>query len=129
MSGEASASSMVVPQSLRWYERLAALGISYAEEGYDLALTPDGPRGPRYKVQEGALALAQLTGHLIVPTSARIHWKKCFDSWDEFQFPLPFTRCDVRFGKPLEIPRELDEIGREEHRSELEMRLQAITVD
>jgi len=40
---------------------------TWAERGYDLAITPDGPRGPRYVVQDGAMALAQVTGLPIVP--------------------------------------------------------------
>ena len=42
---------------------------TWAERGYDLAITPDGPRGPRYIVQEGVMALAQITGLPIVPVS------------------------------------------------------------
>ena len=42
----------------------------WAERGYDLAITPDGPRGPRYVVQEGIIALAQVTGLPIVPASS-----------------------------------------------------------
>jgi lysophospholipid acyltransferase (LPLAT)-like uncharacterized protein len=41
----------------------------WAERGYDLAITPDGPRGPCYQVQEGVISLAQLTGLPIVPAS------------------------------------------------------------
>ena len=41
----------------------------WAERGYDLAITPDGPRGPRYVVQEGAIGLAQITGFPIIPAS------------------------------------------------------------
>src|SRR4029077_6679252 len=48
--------------------------ISWAERGYDLAITPDGPRGPRYIAQEGATALAQLTGHPIIPASMNVKW-------------------------------------------------------
>ena len=100
-----------------------------AEEGCDLAITPDGPRGPSYHAQEGAVALAQMTGHVIVPTSAWIQWKKCLGSWDRFQVPMPFTQCDVRFGSPLEVPRKLDDAGREACRTELEARLRGITLD
>ncbi len=42
---------------------------TWAERGYDLAITPDGPRGPRYVVQEGVMSLAQITGLPIVPVS------------------------------------------------------------
>jgi lysophospholipid acyltransferase (LPLAT)-like uncharacterized protein len=48
---------------------------SWAERGYDLAITPDGPRGPRYVVQEGIIALAQVTGLPIIPASHYVRWK------------------------------------------------------
>ncbi len=102
---------------------------AWAEKGCDLAITPDGPRGPRYRVQEGIVALAQITGHPIVPISAHIRWKKCFRSWDAFQFPLPFTRCDVRIGEPISVPREANDDEREVCRAGLEARMNAITKD
>ena len=61
-----------------------------AKAGCDLAITPDGPRGPRYVVQAGVIAAAQLTGLPIVPLSYRLGWKKTLRSWDRFQVPLPF---------------------------------------
>src|SRR5215472_22518 len=48
---------------------------SWAECGHDLAITPDGPRGPRYTVQEGVMSLAQLTGLPIIPASYHTNWK------------------------------------------------------
>ena len=42
---------------------------TWAERGYDLAITPDGPRGPCYLVQEGVMSLAQITGLPIIPFS------------------------------------------------------------
>src|SRR5438477_4953579 len=50
---------------------------TWAERGYDLAITPDGPRGPRYIIQPGAVALAQLTGQPLVPVSYQLRWKIC----------------------------------------------------
>ena len=47
----------------------------WAERGYDLAITPDGPRGPRYVVQEGIMSLAQITGLPIIPVSYHLSWK------------------------------------------------------
>src|SRR5256885_3561372 len=66
---------------------------SWAERGYDLAFTPDGPRGPRYVVQSGAIALAQLTGQALVPASYHLSAKIRLKSWDQFQIPLPFGRA------------------------------------
>ena len=48
---------------------------TWADRGYDLAITPDGPRGPRYVVQEGAIVLAQLTGRELVPVTQHLQWK------------------------------------------------------
>jgi lysophospholipid acyltransferase (LPLAT)-like uncharacterized protein len=64
-----------------------------------------------------------------VPVSYFLSAKKVLRSWDGYQVPLPFGRCEVRFGEPLVVPRRLDDAGREELRAELERRLMAITRD
>jgi lysophospholipid acyltransferase (LPLAT)-like uncharacterized protein len=102
---------------------------TWAERGYDLAITPDGPRGPRYVVQEGAMALAQITGLPLVPASYHLHWKIQLKSWDRFQIPLPFSRCDVFAGRITRVPRETSDAEREELRKQLEAELLAITHD
>src|SRR5690242_13788789 len=48
---------------------------TWAERGFDLAITPDGPRGPRYQVQDGVMSLAQITGLPIIPFSYDSSWK------------------------------------------------------
>jgi lysophospholipid acyltransferase (LPLAT)-like uncharacterized protein len=102
---------------------------SWAERGYDLAITPDGPRGPKYVLAEGAITLAQITGLPLVTASQFFNWKFCLNSWDKFQIPLPFSRCDVTIGKVFFIPRELTVEQREKFRSEVEAELRAITRD
>ena len=102
---------------------------TWAEQGYDVAITPDGPRGPAYQVQEGVIALAQLTGLPIVPVGSHLSSKISLKSWDRFQVPLPFSRCEVQFGPPLIVPRELPETSRAELRLELEKRLRSISRD
>ena len=103
--------------------------VTAAEEGYDLSITPDGPRGPRYEVQEGVIALAQLTGLPIVPVSYSLGWKYRPKSWDRFLVPIPFSRCHVCVGKPLRVTRQATEEEREALRLELENRLKAISDD
>ncbi len=103
--------------------------VSAGERGRDLAITPDGPRGPCYKVQEGIVSLAQLTGMAIVPASFHLSWKWQLKTWDRFQVPLPFARCEVQLGPPVRIPREANGEERERLRAELEARMQAITRD
>lgn len=100
-----------------------------AERGYDLAITPDGPRGPRYEVQEGVITTAQVTGLPIVPVSYHLNWKIRVNSWDGFQIPLPFARCNVIIEKPLSVPREISDEQRETYRKQLEQSLREISHD
>lgn len=102
---------------------------SWAERGYDLAITPDGPRGPCYLVQEGAIALAQMTGLPLIPASYSVSWKWRARSWDRFIVPLPFARCEVIIGKPIRVPREVTDEEREALRKQFEGELRAITRD
>jgi len=101
----------------------------WAERGYDLAITPDGPRGPRYVVQDGIMALAQVTGRPIIPASYHLSWKMQAKSWDRFQIPLPFSRCEMVFGKPVRVPREATDAEREILRQQLEGALKGISQD
>ena len=103
--------------------------ISWAEQGYDLALTPDGPRGPCYQVQDGVVSTAQLTGLPIIPVSYHLNWKFRPKSWDRFQVPLPFARCRIRIGDIVRVPREATESERETLRQRLEETMKAITED
>ena len=101
----------------------------WAERGYDLAITPDGPRGPRYIVQPGIISLAQVTGLPILPFSYHLSWKLQIRSWDRFQFPLPFGTCELRARQPIHVPREAGDAEREQLRNELEQRMMSITKD
>ena len=102
---------------------------TWAERDYDLAITPDGPRGPCYVVQPGAISLAQVTGRSIVPVSYHLTWKIRMGTWDGFQIPLPFSRVLMRFGDPIPIPRDASEDERERLRQQLENKLKALAED
>lgn len=102
---------------------------TWAERGYDLTLTPDGPRGPCYQIQDGITSLAQLTGLPIVPAALNLNWKISVKSWDRFQIPLPFARCEVCVGKPIRVPKEASDAEREELRRQLENEMRALTRD
>jgi len=73
------------------------------DSGDRVAITPDGPRGPRCTVQPGVLFLAQKTGCPIVPVAfgARKAW--VFKGWDEFIVPRPFNRIAMVYGQPVRI--------------------------
>lgn len=77
----------------------------------DIAMIPDGPRGPRGQAQPGLVTLAALTGALIVPLAfaARPAWR--LRTWDEFLIPAPFAKAAAVFGEPLLVARA-DDRGR-----------------
>jgi hypothetical protein len=84
--------------------------IKLARTGRSLAITPDGPRGPRQKLKPGVLTLAQLTGQPMIPMSAsatRAWWVDA--RWDHFLVPKPFARVFVRYADPVYVPRDADE--------------------
>lgn len=102
---------------------------TWAERGYDIAITPDGPRGPCYVVQEGVIALAQLTRRPIIPMTYQLTPKVQLKSWDRFQVPIPFGRCVVHFGRPLLVPESADDTERASLRQILEDQMRQQTRD
>jgi lysophospholipid acyltransferase (LPLAT)-like uncharacterized protein len=103
--------------------------VAWGKRGFDLAITPDGPRGPRYVLQEGVVSLAQLTGLPVVPASYRLSWKVQAGSWDRFQIPLPGSRCDITVGRPVVVPSNATLEERTQFRDQLETALRDITED
>jgi lysophospholipid acyltransferase (LPLAT)-like uncharacterized protein len=102
---------------------------TWAERGYDLAITPDGPRGPCYVAQDGIMSLAQLTGLPIIPFTYNLDWKIRVKSWDRFQIPLPFSRCEMNFDHPIRVPREATDAERDVLRQRLEASLRGMSRD
>lgn len=100
---------------------------SWAERGFDLAVTPDGPRGPRYVVQDGVVDAASLSALPIVPACFDLSRRWELKSWDRFQVPIPFARVEAYFGEPLRVPKNVTDAERRELREELQRRLLAIT--
>lgn len=72
-------------------------------EGTNVLITPDGPRGPLYEVNQGAIFVAQKSGAAIVPM--QIEYAKAWrlKSWDGFFIPKPFSEVRVIFGAPLKV--------------------------
>jgi lysophospholipid acyltransferase (LPLAT)-like uncharacterized protein len=88
----------------------AALRILAAalRAGEDVALIPDGPRGPCRQAQPGVVALAALTGAPIVPLGFAARPARHLASWDAFMIPLPFARVAAVFGAPIAVARDAD---------------------
>ena len=96
-------------------------------EGYDLGITPDGPKGPRHSVQAGVIEAARLTGVPIVPVTFSARPARALGSWDRFQIPYPFGRGLFLYGEPMQVPRDLDAEAWEGFRSRLERTLTEMT--
>ena len=88
-------------------------------------LTPDGPRGPRFKFKPGALLLAQMSGRPLLPMAyaASRAW---LVKWDKFVIPKPFARVVVAIGEPVYVPRVIDAAGFEALQGQMEARLKAL---
>jgi hypothetical protein len=91
--------------------------------GEDAVMTPDGPRGPRYRLQPGPLFLAQKTGCPLVLVHIEYSRYVRFRSWDGFALPLPFARVDVSSEPPLHVSDSLSDEAFEEERQRLERRM------
>lgn len=74
--------------------------------GHAIAITPDGPRGPRHELAPGAIALAQKTGTPIIPWSFSTSRGKVMGSWDHFLFALPFGKGVFICGSPFYVTQE-----------------------
>ncbi len=94
-----------------------------------LCITPDGPLGPRYRFQGGAVLLASLSRRPIIGLtwSADRAWQ--FSSWDRFLLPKPFARIRFRASQPVRVPRPLSDGQLEEFRLLLEKRLSDLTAE
>jgi lysophospholipid acyltransferase (LPLAT)-like uncharacterized protein len=101
--------------------------VKKIEHGFDLGITVDGPKGPKFVVKPGPLEIAKLSGAPIVPitTSSSSHWS--FNSWDAFEVPRPLCRVAIRYGEPVAVPSEAGPEEIEQHRMIVEERLRAIT--
>lgn len=91
--------------------------------GADLAVVPDGPRGPRYIAKAGVIHLARLTGVPLFPVSYAATRVRQLGSWDRLLIPLPFSRVVVVVGEPLEVQRDAAGDDVERLRAEFESRL------
>lgn len=79
-----------------------------AGEGWDLAFTPDGPRGPASEVQPGVILAAAATGFPIQPVALAATRAKRLRSWDRFVVPLPLSTVHFVYGEPLAVERRGD---------------------
>jgi len=89
-------------------------------KGHDIAITPDGPRGPRYELGPGMVYLAQRAEIPIIPMHARFGSCWRLRTWDGFCIPKPFSKLEVTVGAPEPIPATQMEDDFEKERRRIE---------
>lgn len=95
------------------------LALKSLENGRDVGITPDGPRGPRHSVADGIVHLAQAK-HVPIVTinyNASASWR--MSSWDRFCIPKPFCTLDFYYGEPFFV----DGMNLEEAKSMIQKKL------
>jgi lysophospholipid acyltransferase (LPLAT)-like uncharacterized protein len=88
-----------------------------------LAITPDGPRGPRRQVQPGLVYLAARTGLPVVPTGFGYHRPWRLRSWDRFAVPRPWSLGTCVTGEPVHVPADAGRKELEHYRGLVEEQL------
>jgi lysophospholipid acyltransferase (LPLAT)-like uncharacterized protein len=101
--------------------------VRAARRGYHLAITPDGPLGPREEVKPGVIDLARHAGTPIVPTAFGASRGKIVASWDRFLIPYPFARAVFVYGEPVAVTPGAGVQEVEKARVVLEERLRQVT--
>lgn len=95
----------------------------HLKTGNDVAITPDGPRGPRYSAHTGVVGLASFSGFPLIPVSYRLEWKIELPTWDRFIIPVPFSPCHLHLGKEMLLDDLQPDEVLEKSRGELERKL------
>lgn len=101
--------------------------LQQARRGDNIAITPDGPRGPAQRAESGAVYLAARSGHAIVPITFAATRHVRFRSWDRFMLPKPFGRIHFALGAPMHVPAKADAATLARLTGELENTLNILT--
>lgn len=97
--------------------------------GEYVGITPDGPRGPRMRASEGIVIAARMSGAAIIPVTYGIRSGKVLGTWDRFLIGMPFSKGYVRYGAPIDVPRNADADALDAARRQLEASLNERTAE
>lgn len=105
----------------------ALLGLRRAlDEGWTVAFTLDGPRGPRHKVKPGPVGLGKSSGRALTTFHAAVEKAWVLNSWDRMMIPYPFSKVLVRVGRLIHVPGEATEADLEACTTELQATLDRV---
>jgi lysophospholipid acyltransferase (LPLAT)-like uncharacterized protein len=105
----------------------ALLGLRRAlGEGWTVAFTLDGPRGPRHKVKPGPVGLGKSSGLPLTTFHAAVEKAWVLNSWDRMMIPRPFSRVLVRVGKLIHVPTDAMDPDLERYTAELQTTLDRV---
>lgn len=95
-------------------------GLRTLKNNKALFLTPDGPKGPRMRLQDGAIYFAKMSGCPLVPICFSCKNAYQTNFWDKYLLILPFSKVLIEIGEPFYVPRNIDNSEIEEYRKEFE---------
>lgn len=95
------------------------------EQGWTVAFTIDGPRGPRHVAKPGPVLLSGATGVPMATFYVAVEKAWVLKSWDRCLIPKPFSRALMRMGKKISVPEDGD---REQYLAQLQVSLEAVRV-
>lgn len=98
-------------------------------DGISVAITPDGPRGPRMRCRMGLIQAARRTGAPIVPAAWSVSRRTVIRSWDRFILAWPFGHGVIVYGEPIRIPADAPDETMEVYRRTVEAAITAVTAE
>jgi len=99
------------------------------DDGLSVAITPDGPRGPRMRCRPGLIEAARRSGAPILPAAWSVSRRRVLRSWDRFVVAWPFNRGVVVLGPPIRVAADADDAAMEASRRAVEDALNAVTAE
>ena len=96
------------------------------ENDMTFVITPDGPRGPRFKAKRGVFQIAKETGKPIIPTVPFVKKFKTVNSWDQHKIPYPFQKCYYLFGEPIFIPADEPDLSFKRQREHYHLQMKKL---
>ena len=96
------------------------------EQGWKVAFTIDGPRGPRYVVKPGPVSLARSTAIPMVVFHIAVDRAWVLNTWDRLMIPKPFSRALMRVSRKISVPRKIDDSEADRYQADLQAALDRV---